>query len=82
LLELAIGLAALDALLAGLETAAGVDAAADDAAPDDAAGADDPMTAEAVGGGPLLPLFEVHALNKASVTQAAVVAVATARRWW
>jgi len=77
LLELATGLAALAA-------AARLDAAAvvDEAAADGAAGADDPIAAETVGAGPLLALFEVHALNKPSATHAALAAVATARRWW
>jgi hypothetical protein len=77
LLELAIGLAALVA-------AAVLDAASvvDDAAADGEAGPDDPSTAEAVAAGPLLPLFEVQALTRASATHATLAAVAAARRWW
>jgi hypothetical protein len=77
LLELATALAVL-------ATAAGLDAAAvgDDAMADGETGADDPIAADAAGGGPLLPLFEVHALSKVRAMHAAVAAVATARRWW
>ncbi|HEY5457521.1 MAG TPA: hypothetical protein VIJ96_18820 [Acidothermaceae bacterium] len=73
LLALAIGLAALAALLAGLDAAAVVD----DVAADGEAGVDDPITA----GAGLLTVFEVHALRSASATHAALAAVATARRW-
>jgi hypothetical protein len=78
LLELAIGLAALAAPPAGLDAAAVVD----EAAADGEAGVDDPIAAETVGAGPLLTLFEVHALTRASATHAALAAVAAARRWW
>jgi hypothetical protein len=73
---LAIGLAVLAA-------PAGLDAApvADDAAADGEVGADDPIVAEAVGTEPLLDLFEVHALSKASATHTALTAVVAARRW-
>ena len=72
LLELAIGLAAL----AGLDATAVVD----DAAADGEASTDDPIAAD--GAGPLLTLFEVHALSKPSAMHAALAAAAPARRWW
>jgi hypothetical protein len=77
LLELATG-------LAGLAAAAGLDAAsvAAEAMADGETGADNPIAADAVGEGPLLPLFEVQALSRVRAMHAAVAAVATARRWW
>jgi hypothetical protein len=78
LLEVPIGLAGL-AAPAGLDELA--DPVLDDAAADGEVGADDPIAAETVGTGPLLAVFEVHALSKASATHPAVAAVATARRW-
>ncbi len=72
--------------LAELAGAARLDDAAD-AGPDDAAGggeaeAGEPITAGIEGAGPLLTLFEVHALSEASATQRALTAVVAARRWW
>lgn len=75
LLELAIGLATLAALLAGLDATVLVDAEAAGAA-----GAEEVIAAEVVGADPLL--FEVHALRSASAAHAAPAAVMTARRWW
>jgi hypothetical protein len=76
--ELAIALAE-PTVPAGLGEFAGAEA--DDAAVDGEVAADDPIAAEAAGGGAPL-LFEVHALSKASATHAALTAVAAARRWW
>ncbi len=75
LLELATGLTTL----AGLDS--GAVAVVDDAGADGDFAAGEPIAAEAAGGGPLPPVFEVHALSKASAMHAALVAVVTARRW-
>jgi hypothetical protein len=76
--ELPIALVELTAPV-GLGDSAG--AVADDAAADGAVAADDPIAAETVGSGPPLPLFEVHALSRASATHEALTAVAAALRW-
>jgi hypothetical protein len=77
-LELATELAELNAL-------AGLDGFADPLLEDAAAKADvaagELSAADDVGAGPLLVLFEVHALSKATATHAAVAAVTSARLW-
>ena len=75
-LELAAELAEL-AALASLDAFA--DPVLDDAGADGEVGAGDPIAADAAGGGPPLALFDVHALSKASATQAALAAVAIFR---
>jgi hypothetical protein len=77
-LELATELAEL-AASGGLDGIA--DPVLDDAATDGDDAAGEPSAADAAGGGPLLTLFDVHALSNASETHAALAAVAIFRLW-